>query len=323
MNEKRNDELLKVLDYYRIEYDEKIICPFHSDVNPSLKIDLDENFWYCFGCQRFGNAYDFHKNMQEMKGVTNELEILKLYHKILRKKAVNHDAVVKKATYKKDRKYYRQMYLEAKDYYYNLKKTDWKNLKRKKDRKTREYLAERGFKIKSLYDSGAKLTYKEKTYPVVFPIKDNERFKGWVCRTTSSEIEQKRKYLYNTGFRRNTTLSGTYQKDSVVMIVEGHIDMLKAKQLGVKNVVAILGWKITRKQIAKLKAKNITWVVSALDNDECGAKGTEYLTHFFNVIRFPYPKGIKDMGDMDAEKMRIANRKLNRIVRRLKENGNY
>ena len=38
-------KLLKVLDYYGIQYDEKIICPFHGDVNPSLKIDIEKDFW--------------------------------------------------------------------------------------------------------------------------------------------------------------------------------------------------------------------------------------------------------------------------------------
>ena len=39
---------------------------------------------------------------------------------------------------------------------------------------------------------------------------DNGKFKGWVCRTTDKDIEKKRKYLYNKGFRRAETLVGSY-----------------------------------------------------------------------------------------------------------------
>ena len=42
-------------------------------------------------------------------------------------------------------------------------------------------------------------------------------------------------------------------------------------------------------------------VVSALDNDECGKKGTAWLKKNFNVVRFSYLKGFKDPGDMDKK----------------------
>ena len=53
------DELLKVIDYYQIPYEEKIICPFHGDVNPSLKLNIDENFWFCFGCPCYYVKFKF------------------------------------------------------------------------------------------------------------------------------------------------------------------------------------------------------------------------------------------------------------------------
>ena len=85
--------------------------------------------------------------------------------------------------------------------------------------------------------------------------------------------------------------------------------MLKLRQFGLKNVVAILGWKITADQIAKLKAKNITHVISALDSDECGRKGTAYLKNFFEVTEFQYPKGVKDAGDLNKIQFDRAFRK--------------
>ncbi len=301
-----NDELLKVLDYYHFEVNgnEKIICPFHGDVNPSLKIDLESNFWYCFGCQQGGDAYTFHKKIQYMKGQKNELKVLQKYHKIINKKLVNKSSELKTSV-EKDRKYYRQCLIKAKDYYYNLSKVNWKTT----DCEVREYMLYRGFNLTTLNKFGAKLTHKEETYPIIFPIMDNGRFKGWVCRTTDFEINKKRKYLYNKGFRRKVTLAGEYKNTDTVILVEGYFDMLKAYQLGLKNVVAILGWKITDQQIKKLKAEGVVNIISALDNDTCGRKGTAYLKKFFNVIKFPYPDNVKDMGDMDRNLLKAISNK--------------
>ena len=55
---------------------------------------------------------------------------------------------------------------------------------------------------------------------------------------------------------------------------------------------------------ANIKEKGITDVISALDNDECGRKGTKYLKSIFNVTRFTYLKGIKDPGDMTEDKFK-------------------
>ena len=65
-------------------------------------------------------------------------------------------------------------------------------------------------------------------------------------------------------------------------------------------MVAILGWKMTDNQIDKLKKAGITKVISALDNDECGRKGSAYLRNYFEVTRWCYLKGIKDPGDFNS-----------------------
>ena len=130
---------------------------------------------------------------------------------------------------------------------------------------------------------------------------DNGKFKGWVCRTMLKAIEEKRKYLYNEGFSRATTLVGNYGTKDYVFVVEGYMDRLKFVQFGVDNVVSILGWKMSSQQIQKLKDKGIRRVISALDNDSCGRRGTEFLKQHFDVTRFSYLKGVKDPGEMNQE----------------------
>ena len=147
---------------------------------------------------------------------------------------------------------------------------------------------------------------------------DNGKFKGWVCRTMLKSVEAKRKYLYNEGFSRATTLVGNYGSKDYVIVVEGYMDRLKFAQFGEENVVAILGWKMSPQQIQKLKDKGINKVISALDNDVCGKKGTEFLKQHFDVTRFAYLKGVKDPGEMTqdlfdkmfSKTMRIYNTKI-------------
>ena len=109
--------------------------------------------------------------------------------------------------------------------------------------------------------------------------------------------------MYNAGFSRATTLCGNYGSEKYVFVVEGYMDRLRFVQNGITNVVALLGWKMSAQQEEKLKDAGVTDIISVLDNDECGKKGTKYLKTIsgFNVTRWCFLKGIKDPGDMNEE----------------------
>ena len=292
-------ELAKVLSYYGLLYDSsytsfKIVCPFHADINPSMMIDLDKGFYFCFGCNVFGDAKDFVKRMSGK----NDLQALKLFHKILKTDKTNPVDLSNRV--KADRVSDKQAYVEAYDFYYGLKTIDW-NDDNEYINPVKKYMEKRGFVPQTLNKCRAKLTYQD-NYPIVFPMFDNGRFKGWVCRTTDKRVERKRKYLYNTGFSRATTLVGDYDSKTELFMVEGYMDRLKFIQYGERNVVAILGWKITREQIEKLKKKGVKRIISALDDDESGRKGTIELSKHFDVVRWKYMNGVKDPGDMTEER---------------------
>ena len=311
------NKFMNVLDYYKIPVvadNFKIVCPFHDDKNASLQINIGQNFWYCYGCNKHGNDYQFHKFYQNQLGEKNELKISRLYSKIKNGKEKSGNKAIERTfkTEAEDRVYYRQKLIEAKDDYMGLKTIDWHDA----DDECVEYMLWRGFKRSTLNKAKAKYTYNDITYPIVFPIMDNGRFKGWVKRTFDVEIEKNRKYLYNTGFRRANTIAGTYRDTEVVMLVEGYMDCLMAKQYGAKNVGAILGWKISKRQIEKLQEEGVNTIISALDNDKCGKQGSEYLKQYFDVIRFPYPEGTKDMGSISRTDYKKAISKINKKLKR-------
>lgn len=319
---KEGNALARVLEYYKLIPDflklQKIVCPFHNDINPSMVVDLDKGKWFCFGCQTSGDAYKFVELMENKYHKMNSYDAYKKYLKILKTSEISDIELERHQ--KAIRPPQKDLYVQAYDFYHGLKKTNWrrflKHLSECHDMdevNALQYMLDRGFAVEVLTEAGMRYTYL-KSYPIVFPMMDNGKFKGWVCRTNDPEIAKKRKYLYNKGFSRATTLVGEYGSKNYVFIVEGYMDRLKFVQFGVNNVVAILGWKITSEQIHKLKAEGIKYVVSVLDNDECGRKGTLYLQQHFKVVRFAYLKGVKDAGEMNEE---IFKKCLNRTKQKM------
>ena len=215
--------LAKVLWFYGLigsvdSEEQKIICPFHEDANPSMIVNLKQGSYYCFGCQESGDALKFVIRMEHKLHRLNDLQGCRKYFEILKSnkcRKVNFHRV------EKVKKTSKQMYAEAHDYFHGLSKVNWR---KKSDfdevNEVRDYMKKRGFNPSTLNKIDARITFS-KNYELIFPMLDNGRFKGWVCRTNIPEVEQKRKYLYNKGFRRKVSLVGDYGDNEVLFVVEG------------------------------------------------------------------------------------------------------
>lgn len=294
-----NEKFELVLKYYNLWEPEghyMIVCPFHGDNNPSMSINLIEGKFYCFGCNAVGDVYDFIKYANKDKSPFEQMRILSsiINNKKISKELLISNDINYKANKTKNIK-------ADKDYYYNLKVVDWFNVETEDEYKVKKYLKQRGYKPKILNETGCKLN-DDSNYPILFPIFDNEIFRGYIKRTMSRRIAKQRKYMYNTGFRRSCVLAGDYDND-VVIIVEGLLDKIKANQLGLKYVAATLGWKLSEKQKQKLIKSGVKKIICATDNDEAGRRGYRYLKSLdqFEVVRLHYPKFVKDMGDVDKQ----------------------
>ena len=235
-------ELAKVLWYYNLIPDtasltQKIVCPFHEDVNPSMIVNFEDGSWFCFGCGLTGDAAKFVKLMEAKYNNLNDLQAYRKYLQILKSSkcsGIKLDmALVKQKPLQKD------LYNEAYDYYHGLAKVNWCQSGASDDiSKFKDYMIKRGFTSTVLELCKAKITYN-RNYGLIFPMLDNGKFKGWVCRTTIPEVEKRRKYLYNEGFRRRTTLVGNYGHKEYLIVVEGYMDRLKFIQFGEDSVEAI------------------------------------------------------------------------------------
>ena len=254
MENKNGEALAKVLWYYNLIPDtasltQKIVCPFHEDVNPSMIVNFEDGSWFCFGCGLAGDAKKFVKLMEAKYNHLNDLQALQKYLQILKSDKCSkiHIGIHQKS----QKPLQKDLYNEAYDYYHGLKKINWRDSDEPEVITAKEYMVKRGFNPRTLHKCKAKVTYN-KSYGIIFPMLDNGKFKGWVCRTMIKSIEERRKYLYNEGFSRATTLVGNYGSKDYVFVVEGYMDRLKFVQFGEENVVAILGWKMSPQQIQKL-----------------------------------------------------------------------
>ena len=99
------------------------------------------------------------------------------------------------------------------------------------------------------------------------------------------------------------------------------MDRLKLIKYGIKNVVAILGWKITKEQIDKLRSEGVSYIICATDNDKCGKKGYEYIKQFFPTVRWCFLKNIKDCGEMNQETFNKMYIKTKQRIREEFKNG--
>ncbi len=289
----------------------KIVCPFHEDQNASLQINVSDAFFFCYaGCGAQGSSLELYKNFYKIqnpgKPPVSDLQASIAISKIVGSKFSRAGKVVLEVPVK-PKESYRIEINQAREYYYNLPSPCWYRPSKvdaiaDESIQCRMYMNGRGFSNRILTQFQAKPSMN-KYYPIVFPLLENGIFRGYVMRTFDKEIEEKRKYLYNKGFRRQNALPGSFKNTDTVVCVEGYFDLIKANQIGCKNVVCFLGWKASESHLRKLKKAKVKTIICALDSDEAGRKGYHYLQRIskqygFKIKRLRYPKGIKDFGDI-------------------------
>lgn len=302
--------LLKYYGIYKPEAKYKIVCPFHADKNASLQINIDKAFFYCYAeCGAKGGSLELYKNYYKLEHgrEPSDIKAIEAIKKITGNNLIysNNNSNISFV----ENRTYQEGLQDARNFYFNLPDANWfrpskVEVNADEARICKQYMAKRGYTSRALTEAMAKPTFN-KYYPVVFPLFENNIFRGYVMRTFDPEVEENRKYFYNKGFKRERTLDGQFRNTDTILLVEGHLDKLKANQLGIKNVVALLGWKMTQTQMNKLKKAGITKLVCGTDNDEAGKKGYRYLKllekqGWFKVYRVRFPKGIKDFGDLQS-----------------------
>ena len=278
------------------------LCPFHDERTPSFSVNPEDKLYYCFGCQRGGDAIGF---LQEVEGLDFQEAIETLAERYnVRLEREDEDPEADRKRKERDRllglldrtaRFYAS-YLESSG----------------EAAKARAYLAERGFTDETLREfrvgyspsawdrvlTGAQrdgyspqelldagLAQRNQTgnlYDrfrgrIMFPLADlRGRVLGFGARamadnrppkylnSSESRIYRKGRQLFGIDVARShATRSGR------IVVVEGYTDVLAMHQAGIKETVAIMGTALTEDQVVEL-SKVARRVILALDADRAG-----------------------------------------------------
>ncbi len=282
-------------------------CPFHDDQKPSMAVNQDKQFYYCFVCQASGNSINFLRDYENLD-FTDAVETLASslgleipYEKTLIDLADEDylilDEAVKvfEAQLKESKKAINYLKsrnisgITAKKYQLGFSNDSWDSL----------YSSfEKRFEKKIIASSGLFLEKNKKNYDrfrnrVIFPIRNikgqNIAFGGRVI-----DPDDEPKYLNSPEtklFNKSNELYGLYEarketkKMDSIIVVEGYMDVIALHEKGIKNAVATLGTAVTSNHLSKLMRYSNN-ILFAFDGDLAGEKAAwKALQNVLPIIR--------------------------------------
>ena len=288
------------------------VCPFHDDHDPSMAVNQDKQFYYCFVCQASGNSITFlreYENLDFTDAVEtlasslgleipyekteiqdeNDYSILDEAVKVFEEKLKESKTTI---NYLKSRNISGKT---AKKFQLGFSDDSWDSL---------YSLFEKKFEQTVIASSGLFLEKNKKNNPpvkyydrfrnrVIFPIRNikgqNIGFGGRVMNNNEEP-----KYLNSPEtklFKKSNELYGLYEarretkKMDSIIVVEGYMDVIALHEKGIKNAVATLGTAVTSNHLSKLMrySNNIFF---AFDGDLAGEKAAwKALQNVLPIIR--------------------------------------
>ena len=67
-----------VSQYVELSPSGRGLCPFHDDHHPSFNVNDEENYWYCFACEKGGSIINFWMQWNGYDYVTAVLDLSSL-----------------------------------------------------------------------------------------------------------------------------------------------------------------------------------------------------------------------------------------------------
>jgi len=282
------------------------VCPFHDDHKPSMAVNQDKQFYYCFVCQASGNSINFlreYENLDFTDAVEtlasslgleipyekmeiqdkNDYSILDDAVKVFEKQLKESKPAI---NYLKSRNI---SGITAKKFQLGFSVNSWDSLyssfENKFDKKV--------ISASGLFNEKNKKYYDRFRNRVIFPIRNikgqNIAFGGRVI-----DSDEEPKYLNSPDtklFNKSNELYGLYEarketkKMDSIIVVEGYMDVIALHEKGIKNAVATMGTAVTSNHLSKLLrySNNIFF---AFDGDLAGGKAAwKALQNVLPIIR--------------------------------------
>lgn len=275
------------------------LCPFHTDSSPSFHVNPNSQLYYCFGCQKGGNVFNFLMEMEKMSFI-EAVEFLAEKAGIALPKSQVDDRLEKE----KEALYFVNRWA-ANFFFKNLMSTvgqsarqyiqgrginqemikafglgyslpDWDGLMKQaqKDSVSQDILFKAGLIIKRTGEGYYDRFRGRFMIPIVDLYKKVLGFGGrkMVEDDSPKYINSPETPIYQKG----QILFGLYQsRESIkkldqAIFVEGYTDLISLFQAGIKNVVATSGTALTAAQ-AKLIRRFTENIILLYDADTAGS----------------------------------------------------
>lgn len=302
-----------------IDKNNKALCPFHNDNNPSLSFNIEENYYHCFSCGAGGDniklvkeilhcsfqeavefitnsKYQYRNNETKIKNVEKKDSYSDIYKSFLQ--LLNNDEAI---SYLVKRKITQKQILEN-----NIKNIP----KNKKDQLNIIYKLLKLHSEASLIQSGIISRNKENNNLYLFHYKhrliipyfdiDGNNINSIQGRSIDEDI--KPKYLFNKNAKDSIYNINKLGNIKDIILCEGAIDALSLERFGF-CAIALSG--ITKSNLLQeypiLKKYNI---YSFSDNDNAGKKLIKDIYKLDNykgaflIDKFTNDKNIKDINEL-------------------------
>lgn len=283
----------------------KALCPFHSEKTPSFVVFPESQHWYCFGaCNEGGDVFNFVMKMEGWDFRTALEELARRAGVVLQPQSpaqeqASEEADRLRALLATAARYYHHILRNAPEAEEARRYVESRGLSEETvdefvlgyslpgwDR-TRDYLTEKGHSIEDLLAAGLVVeregggTYDRFRERLMIPIRDRRgRVCGFGARTLDPEGVPKYLNSPRTAlFDKSRTLFGldlarrAIRREDRVVVVEGYMDVMQARQAGHENVVAQMGTALTEPQLKQLRRYSKR-IVLALDPDTAGVQAT-------------------------------------------------
>jgi DNA primase len=308
------DVVGRYLDLRREGRSYKALCPWHNDSRPSLHVNPERQIFRCFVCNIGGDVFDFVMRMEGVgfaealrnladragiqisaRGPTKEQldEKQRLYAAMAWAQLQYHQFLLTEPEGEIGRKYLQARGISEdtiKRFHLGLApdRWDWISQKARAQQISLETLLAVGVLGKS---NDGRRTYDRFKGRVLFPICDPQGRPVGLGGRVLPELDpgntakyinspetplfSKSKLLYGLDHAREAISSSR-----TALIVEGYTDCLIAHQLGISNVVAVLGTALGEAHLRTLRPY-ADRIVLVLDGDEAGRKRANEVLELF------------------------------------------
>jgi DNA primase len=260
--------------YKKVGREAVTLCPWHNDKNPSLTINNEKGFCFCFVCQTGSDGIGF---IQEKFGLSFADTVIKIA-KSNEVEVIYEDLNPELAIEEARRKVELMNQLNAEHESYR------KFLKDPRASRIRDFLDERN--IQPSTSKYFELGYSPRGFfadRITIPIHDHRgTLIGFSGRATRADAKPKYKNSENDDyFDKSKIVFNEYrasryarEADSLIF-VEGHLDVIALWQYGIKNVVALQGTATPSESTLNRLAKRTKRFILCFDADQGGFKATE------------------------------------------------